>query len=94
MLAAGAVEEVASYLEWGNTDAPITRALGFKSLAAYTRNEITYENAIAKAQQLTRNYAKRQMTWFRNRADRLNKAIILSSADPALSLHIFNNWAG
>jgi tRNA dimethylallyltransferase len=82
MLKAGAVDEVISYLEWGNADAPVTRALGFKSLAAYTRHEITYEKAVATAQQLTRNYAKRQMTWFRNRADRLNKAIILSSADP------------
>jgi tRNA dimethylallyltransferase len=35
-------------------------------LSAYLRGEISLDEATAKAQQATRNYAKRQLTWFRN----------------------------
>jgi tRNA dimethylallyltransferase len=81
MLKAGAVDEVASYLEWGDAEAPVTRALGFKSLASYVQSKITYEKAVAEAQQLTRNYAKRQMTWFRNRRDKLKNVTTILSFD-------------
>ncbi len=41
-------------------------ALGFTELRAYLRKQISLDDAVTKAQQATRNYAKRQMTWFRN----------------------------
>jgi tRNA dimethylallyltransferase len=37
-----------------------------RELAAYIKGETNLNEAIEKAQQMTRNYAKRQMTWFRN----------------------------
>ncbi len=46
--------------------APICKALGFKELRAYLSGEISKEDAITSAKTLTRNYAKRQMTWIRN----------------------------
>jgi tRNA dimethylallyltransferase len=41
------------------------RSLGYKQAAQYLRGELPLEEAIAGAQQGHRNYAKRQMTWFR-----------------------------
>ena len=46
---------------------PAMKILGVREIAGYLRGEIGLDEAIAKAQQMTRNYAKRQMTWFRNR---------------------------
>jgi tRNA dimethylallyltransferase len=45
---------------------PLAKIIGVRELAAYIAGKTTLEEAIIKAQQMTRNYAKRQMTWFRN----------------------------
>lgn len=45
---------------------PLLKAHGVPEILAYLAGEMTLENAIVKAQQNTRNYAKRQMTWLRN----------------------------
>ncbi len=45
---------------------PLSKIIGVRELAAYIRGETSLDEAITKAQQMTRNYAKRQMTWFRN----------------------------
>ncbi len=71
MLETGALEETKDFaqkLETGEIKegVPITKALGFKQLRAYLNNEISKEDAITSAQTITRNYAKRQMTWIRN----------------------------
>ncbi len=67
MLQAGAVEEVEA-LRDAEIPAtfPVMKALGVPELAAYIRDEITREDAIARATQSTRRYAKRQCTWFRH----------------------------
>lgn len=64
MLEQGAVEEVRSL---GRAPAPaLQKIIGVPELSAYLSGEISLEDATAKAQQATRNYAKRQLTWFRN----------------------------
>lgn len=50
------------------TDAAITRTLGFKELQDYLRGVTSLEDAITLAQIQTRQYAKRQTTFFRNQA--------------------------
>lgn len=45
---------------------PLFKALGVPEIMAYLDGKITLEEATVRAQQLTRNYAKRQMTWIRN----------------------------
>jgi tRNA dimethylallyltransferase len=45
---------------------PAMKAVGLRELAAHLAGETTLPHALAAAQQATRNYAKRQMTWFRN----------------------------
>ena len=67
MMGQGALEEVKSLRVLNlPADAPAMKSLGVKELAAYLKNEMSLEEAIALAQQATRNYAKRQLTWFRH----------------------------
>jgi len=65
MIELGAIAEVEALLA-RNLDPklPVMRAIGVREIAAYLRGETTLEEAIAAGQQATRNYAKRQYTWF------------------------------
>jgi tRNA dimethylallyltransferase len=68
MIERGAVEEMKKFLERNLSPAlPAMKILGVREIASYLRGEINLDEAISKAQQMTRNYAKRQMTWFRNK---------------------------
>src|SRR3546814_4076783 len=67
MLAQGAVEEVAALLALKLDPAlPAMKAVGVPEFAAYLAGEASLEQALARAQQATRRYAKRQMTWLRH----------------------------
>jgi tRNA dimethylallyltransferase len=66
MLDQGAVEEVQSLLARKLDPAlPVMRAIGVPEIAAFLAGEITLDEAKARGAQATRNYAKRQYTWFR-----------------------------
>ncbi|MBM3616915.1 MAG: tRNA (adenosine(37)-N6)-dimethylallyltransferase MiaA [Alphaproteobacteria bacterium] len=67
MMENGALDELQALLNRNlPSSLPALRAVGVPELAAYLRGESTREEALAKAQQATRNYAKRQLTWMRN----------------------------
>ena len=68
MVDAGAMAEVATLIAREDVplDAPIRRAIGMPELAAAALSEISLDDAIARASLATRQYAKRQYTWFRN----------------------------
>jgi tRNA dimethylallyltransferase len=67
MVAAGAVGEVAALLARQlPADRPVLKAVGVPPLAAWLGGQMSQDAAVAKAQQDTRNFAKRQMTWFAN----------------------------
>jgi tRNA dimethylallyltransferase len=67
MIERGALEEVRALMARDlSPDLPAMKILGVRELAAYLRREISLDAAVEKAQQMTRNYAKRQVTWFRN----------------------------
>jgi tRNA dimethylallyltransferase len=67
MLEAGALDEVARLHEAGlDPDLPAMKALGVAVLGALSRGEIDRETAAEQVRKETRNFAKRQMTWFRN----------------------------
>ena len=67
MLEQGALEEVAALVARGlRPDLPAMKATGVREFAACVRGELTREEAVARVQQETRRYAKRQLTWFRN----------------------------
>jgi tRNA dimethylallyltransferase len=65
MFEAGLVEETQRLLEkYGDAAGPLS-SLGYKQAVLFLRGELTREQALQAAQQAHRNYAKRQMTWFR-----------------------------
>lgn len=66
MLEAGAIAEVEALLARNlDPDMPVMRAIGVPEIAAYLAGTIDRERMVAAGQQATRNYAKRQFTWFR-----------------------------
>lgn len=87
MLKHGAIEECVRFLHLGLDPAlPAGRVIGAAQLFAYLRNETTLDEAAAAAITATRQYAKRQRTWLRNRmADwrRLDPGTGLDAVPPA-----------
>ncbi|SER52919.1 tRNA dimethylallyltransferase [Rhizobium sp. NFR03] len=70
MLDQGAVEEVERLLERElSADLPAMKAIGVPQIAAMLRGEMDRRGVIETASAATRQYAKRQMTWFRNQLD-------------------------
>jgi len=65
MIRAGALSEVTA-LKGIDPELPLMKAVGVRELLRHLHGEITLEDAISQAQQATRNYAKRQLTWFRH----------------------------
>ncbi|MFN3877906.1 MAG: tRNA (adenosine(37)-N6)-dimethylallyltransferase MiaA [Brevundimonas sp.] len=66
MLEQGAVDEVAALAARGLSDSlPSMKAVGVRELADYLTGALTRDDAVAALKQATRNYAKRQLTWFR-----------------------------
>lgn len=57
--------ETAQLVERYGASLPLLQSLGYKQALQLLRGEADRESAIAAAQQAHRNYAKRQMTWFR-----------------------------
>lgn len=67
MIAAGALAEVRELIGAGlPPDLPAMKAVGVRELARHLRGELDRETAIALFQRATRQYAKRQYTWFRH----------------------------
>ncbi len=70
MIEEGLVEEVKSFYDSGiDLDLPSMKAIGYKEFFPYFRGEQSLQVSIEKLKQNTRNYAKRQMTWFRHQAN-------------------------
>lgn len=67
MMAEGALEEARAALADWDPALPSARAIGAPELIAHLRGEIGLSDAVAAAKLATRQYAKRQRTWFRNR---------------------------
>lgn len=69
MFEAGLVEETAQLLKkYGPSARPLS-SIGYKQVVQLLEGEINHETAAAAVQQAHRNYAKRQLTWFRREPD-------------------------
>lgn len=67
MVEAGALDEVRALVARGlDRSLPAMKAVGVREFAAHLAGETTLEAAVEATRQATRNYAKRQLTWFRN----------------------------
>jgi len=73
MLKTGAIAEVENLLK-KNIDLtlPITKTLGFVEIEKFLKQQISFTTMQELAQQKTRNYAKRQLTWFRHQFSEIN----------------------
>jgi len=67
MIDCGLVDEVSTLQEY--RDLPSLRTVGYSEIFKYLDGEWELPQAIAKIQQHSRNYAKRQITWFKNQGD-------------------------
>jgi tRNA dimethylallyltransferase len=67
MIRVGLLEEVKSLYTFKHLNA--LKTVGYNELFSYLDNECTLEAAIEKIKQRTRNYAKRQITWFKNQGE-------------------------
>ena len=69
MLRKGIVEETKELLNKHGRIKNIGDTIGYKEIITYLDGEASLEEAIDKLKQHTRNYAKRQLTWFRKNPD-------------------------
>ncbi|HEY6351268.1 MAG TPA: tRNA (adenosine(37)-N6)-dimethylallyltransferase MiaA [Candidatus Angelobacter sp.] len=66
MFAQGLIQETGELMSrYGESARPL-ESLGYKQAAQHLRGQLDLDQAVAMAQQAHRNYAKRQMTWFRS----------------------------
>jgi len=66
MMKNGLIHEVIKLKEMGyNADMQSMKGIGYKEILYYLNNEISLDEAIEMIKQGSRNYAKRQLTWFR-----------------------------
>ena len=66
MLEAGLEDEVRGLLAQGvPTDCQAMQSIGYRQMVWYLENGMPYDEAVAKLKQATRNFAKRQLTWYR-----------------------------
>jgi len=61
----GLIEETERLVERYGDECRALGSLGYREASAVVRGELTREEAVVQAQQGHRNYAKRQLTWFR-----------------------------
>ncbi len=67
MVAEGLLEEVRALYKRGLRDCQSIQAIGYKEIYAYLDGHLSFEEAIEQLKQNSRRYAKRQLTWFRNK---------------------------
>ena len=68
MVERGLVDEVRALLEAGYVDAdPGMSGTGYREISAYLRGDTTLDDAIEDIRRNTRRYARRQLTWYRNK---------------------------
>lgn len=95
MIEAGLVAEVRALLDAGvEAGAPGMSATGYREIVAHLLGETSLQQAVAQIQLATRQYARRQLTWFRRQ---LGPGVVrLDAARPAdeLAAAIVHVWEG
>lgn len=69
MVKQGLLQEVKALYENGVRDCQSVQAIGYKELYNYFEGHVSLEEAIMQLKTNSRRYAKRQLTWFRNKMD-------------------------
>jgi tRNA dimethylallyltransferase len=69
MIEEGLIDEVKRLYEQGYGDCQSMQAIGYKEIFGYVRGDVSLEDATSQLKQNSRRFAKRQLTWFRNKMD-------------------------
>jgi len=69
MVKQGLLDEVKSLYNQGLRDCQSIQAIGYKEIYDYLDEKVTLDDAVEQLKQNSRRYAKRQLTWFRNKMD-------------------------
>ena len=83
MYSEGLVEETAGLLARYGADCPLLRTMGYDEARRLLAGELDRDSAIALTEQRTRQYAKRQRTWFRRRHSPIWLTPQAAGSDPA-----------
>ena len=68
MVASGLIDEVRALTRDARSHPTALQAIGYKEIAAALEGRMPMDEAVALVKQLSRNYAKKQMTWFQRDA--------------------------
>jgi tRNA dimethylallyltransferase len=92
MLSEEGIEEVRSLLARGLPESlPVMRAIGVREIAAFLRGDLTREQALEAGRTATRQYAKRQYTWFAHQPPADWPRHRNEINDPAELMHFFRS---
>jgi len=81
MITLGALAEVEALMSRDLPPSlPIMKAVGVRELAGHLSGDVSLDAALDAMRQATRNYAKRQLTWFRNQTPDWPRHAIVSAA--------------
>lgn len=69
MIAEGLLDEVSMLYKHGLRDCQSIQAIGYKEIYDYLDGKVSLEIAVENLKQNSRRYAKRQLTWFRNKME-------------------------
>lgn len=67
MMEAGLLDEVKRLYDMNIRDSQSIQAIGYKELYEYLDGKVPLPQAVEQLKQNSRRYAKRQLTWFRNK---------------------------
>ncbi|MCY9806922.1 tRNA (adenosine(37)-N6)-dimethylallyltransferase MiaA [Lentilactobacillus senioris] len=67
MMTAGLLKEAHWLFDQGGESLPAGKGIGYREFNPYFNGNSTLENAVAEVKKDSRHYAKRQLTWFRNK---------------------------
>lgn len=91
MLAEGLADEVRELLAKGyRRGLASMQGLGYKEIAAYLQDEISYEKAVELLKRDTRRFAKRQLSWFRHMKD-IRWVDVTDKANISQHLHMIHD---
>ena len=85
MLNQGLLKETKTLLKRGfDPHSSALRTIGYKEIAAYLQGDMNFDEASERARRRTRNYAKRQITWF----NKIRDIVWYDADDPELTERI------
>lgn len=94
MMTAGLLDEVRSLTSRCREDAPALKSVGYAELISHLRGECTLAEAVEAAKRNTRQFARRQLTWFRHQLPADAVWLDASRRREELVEEVLRSWEG